>query len=444
MLTDILHSFVQNDLALIGSVGAGCIMIAARLERRSGFVLRAILSYAVVSLWMLLVNYVTPLTIFGLNLDGPARANLRYIGLFVLFGLSVGLMSRASFCQMLYAVTVSYSIQNLATQLFQLTPPAAPAQPPTLLGNLLLLLMLGASFYAYYRCCLSSKSKRQVTNFSNLNSIIMLFLGVGVLAVNIWLDIWLRGYVGNDPMLLKWVIGTSALFSFLTVVLCTSHLRETDYELRISVVNQLLHAERARYEQEKQVHQAINLKCHDIRHQIAALGQEGYRQELAELGNLVSLYDSTPHTHSGALDLVMNIKALACQSQNILLTGLTDGRSIGFMKDSDVYSLFGNILDNAIEAVALLEDPDKRVISLTVSDRNGLLLIEEENFCPSKLVFEEGLPVTTKSDKAYHGFGMQSIFVLTEKYKGSLQVTENDGVFRLSIMLPIPDAQSAP
>lgn len=443
MLGEILLSFLKNDLALVGSVGAGCIMIAGKLERRSGFVYRAILSYAVVSMWMLLVNFVTPRTIFGLIMDNSSRAILRYIGLFILFGLSVGWMSKASFCQMLYAATISYSIQNLVTQFYQLMPLSDPQHFPEVLGRISMALMLCISFYAYYRCCLSSKSKRQVTNFSNLNSIIMLFLGVGVLAINIWLDIWLRGYVGQDPVLLTWVIAMSAIFSFLTGVLSTSHLRETDYEIRIGVANQLLHAERARYEQEKQVHQAINVKCHDIRHQIAALGETGYRKELAELGELVNLYDSTPHTQSSALDLVMNIKALACHSQNILLTSLADGRRIGFMEDSDIYSLFGNILDNAIDAVSRIDDPEKRVISLTVSDRNGLLLIEEENFCHSPLVFEDGLPITTKSNRDYHGFGMQSIRLLTEKYKGSLKVKQDEGVFRLSIMLPIPKEQAA-
>jgi len=113
------------------------------------------------------------------------------------------------------------------------------------------------------------------------------------------------------------------------------------------------------------------------------------------------------------------------------------------MEDSDIYSLFGNILDNAIDAVSRIDDPEKRMISLTVSDRNGLLLIEEENFCHSPLVFEDGLPITTKSNRDYHGFGMQSIRLLTEKYKGSLKVKQDEGVFRLSIMLPIPKEQAA-
>ena len=103
-----------------------------------------------------------------------------------------------------------------------------------------------------------------------------------------------------------------------------------------------------------------------------------------------------------------------------------------------MYALFGNILDNAIEAVSQIADPERRVISLSVRMRAGCLIIEEENFFEGEIRFDDGLPITSKEDKNYHGFGMQSIRMLTERYEGDIQLESDQGIFKLSIMLPVP------
>ena len=105
------------------------------------------------------------------------------------------------------------------------------------------------------------------------------------------------------------------------------------------------------------------------------------------------------------------------------------------MKSADVYSLFGNALDNAIEAVMKLQDKSKRVIGLKVYSVGGLVTVNIKNFYQGKIDLNaEGLPATTKSDKAYHGYGMKSIHMIVEKYDGNLSVQTKDEVFNLNIL----------
>ena len=59
------------------------------------------------------------------------------------------------------------------------------------------------------------------------------------------------------------------------------------------------------------------------------------------------------------------------------------------MSESDIYSLFNNILDNAVEAVLRIQDPEKRIILLTVLSRNHFLFIHEENYCEEDLAFHK-------------------------------------------------------
>ena len=102
-----------------------------------------------------------------------------------------------------------------------------------------------------------------------------------------------------------------------------------------------------------------------------------------------------------------------------------------------VYALFGNILDNAIEAVMNVDDRDKRCINLHVTRKSGIIAISSDNYFQGELAFTaDGLPKTTKAADGNHGFGMKSIRALAESYGGMLYVTADDHIFRMSIVIP--------
>ena len=104
------------------------------------------------------------------------------------------------------------------------------------------------------------------------------------------------------------------------------------------------------------------------------------------------------------------------------------------MAPADIYALFGNALDNAIEAV---RGAKRRSISLVVRRAMGVVSVSVENYYApdAQPSFEDGLPQTTKADKANHGFGMRSMRAIAERYGGTLVARAEDGVFHLDIML---------
>ena len=119
-------------------------------------------------------------------------------------------------------------------------------------------------------------------------------------------------------------------------------------------------------------------------------------------------------------------------------TCVADGRQLSFLDPIDLYTLFGNALDNAIENVRKLPQVERRVISLTVFEKPGLSVIQLENYYDGELRFQDGLPVTSKADREDHGFGMRSIRSLAEKYGGSISIDGENSIFLLSITLPHP------
>lgn len=212
-------------------------------------------------------------------------------------------------------------------------------------------------------------------------------------------------------------------------------------ELELSFLEQMLEEEKKQYHMAKDTIDIINLKCHDLRHQIRRLrtGSENVNKEsLREIENAVRIYDSAVHTGNDALDVILTEKSLLCEKEDILLTCIADGAKIGFLPSGDIYALFGNALDNAIEAVRHLADTGRRSISVNVHSQGQLLSIHVENYYDGELQFRDDLPVTNKEDKAYHGFGMRSMQLIAQKYDGYLAVGAKANVFQLDIVIPIP------
>ena len=149
----------------------------------------------------------------------------------------------------------------------------------------------------------------------------------------------------------------------------------------------------------------------------------------------IDIYDSIEKTGNQALDIILTEKSFYCQKNGILLSCLADGRQLSFMDDADIYSLFGNLLDNAIRAALPLE-PDLRVISLTIRAERGLLSIHSHNYYQGTVGLEHGLPLTTNEDKTIHGFGVKSMNMIVEKYGGTISFQPGDGVFNLNMLFP--------
>lgn len=102
----------------------------------------------------------------------------------------------------------------------------------------------------------------------------------------------------------------------------------------------------------------INRKCHDLKYQIHNLSditdETEKREYLQELERDIMIYDVSLQTGNRALDVVLMEKGLFCKNHEIQWSCMVDGSRMNFMKAEDIYGIFGNALDNAIEAVSRL------------------------------------------------------------------------------------------
>ena len=185
----------------------------------------------------------------------------------------------------------------------------------------------------------------------------------------------------------------------------------------------------------------VDQKYHDLKHQIHLLRSEVTSEEkiayLDQMEEDVKGYEARNRTGNRGLDAVLTTKSLQCQDQDICLTCVADGQALDFMSPMDISALFGNALDNAIEGVKKLSDPEKRLIHVSVARQKSFLRIRVENCYEGELQYENGALATTKQDKRYHGLGMKSMKRIVEKYNGSMTISTKDGWFELRILFPV-------
>ena len=204
----------------------------------------------------------------------------------------------------------------------------------------------------------------------------------------------------------------------------------------VNTYKELLHQEREQYKLSKRNIELINIKCHDLKHQIAALRENASADYIAEVEKAVTFYDASVKTGSDVLDVLLREKLLQCEAEKIVLTCSIQGEHISFMDPMDIYSLFGNLLSNAIEAARKLTDPNKRLITLNARHVGEMTFIHAENYLEGELSFENGLPVTTKKDKENHGFGVRSMRRTAEKYHGEMTISAKEGKFMVDFFFP--------
>lgn len=210
-------------------------------------------------------------------------------------------------------------------------------------------------------------------------------------------------------------------------------------QLEQESMEQLIHISESQQKSTKEAIDIINIKCHDLKHQIQALGRMSEEKEreayIKEIKDAVFIYDAVYHTGNSSLDYVLREKTLISGEYNIKFSIMADGSLLDFMHSADIYALISNAIDNAFESV-IKEPEEKRIVSLQIKKQGKMILIHLENWCSSQPEFVDGLPITGKSDKNYHGFGVRSIRYITEKYNGEVMMRVQNNIFYLDIMFP--------
>ncbi len=226
-------------------------------------------------------------------------------------------------------------------------------------------------------------------------------------------------------------------------ILYAYHLQRVELQMRheLETIDAILRSQYVQYQQSRESIDLINRKYHDLKHQIAALRAEPDAARRAawldEMESDIIAYEAQNKTGNQVLDVLLTGKSLYCQKHGIRLTTVADGTALEGVSPMDLCTLVGNALDNAIESVRKIADREKRLIHVSVARQKSFVLLRFENCYEGELRFEDGLPVTTKADANYHGYGLKSIRRTAQKYGGTVTVNTRKNWFELKVLLPL-------
>jgi len=142
-----------------------------------------------------------------------------------------------------------------------------------------------------------------------------------------------------------------------------------------------------------------------------------------------------------AFDSIINFKLKDVLSHNINLQTKIFVPPELSIDVSDVVTILGNLLDNAFDAVVKVED---REIRLTVEANKGNLFIKVENTFDGMVKYTESKDQTkkiiaTRKKGDNHGYGLKNIRNSVEKYNGYVEITHEDNVFSVMILMYVEE-----
>ena len=411
-----------------------------KLERRRLFWVRLPLCVAAV----LLISW-----LFPIPTTNALYMSFMFFCIFLSTVLAGFVLFKESPLKIIYSMVAAYTVQHLAYEGYNIVQTLMGRAnagfygddefklfPNPLFGVLYFCIFLVVYFFA--TVLLGRKIERGEK--LRISSSYIFVFAILIFAVDIILNavvVYHIAPLGNKLYLS--IVGVYNIVCCIVVLLLMFEVSKR-YRLQdaLHAVNLLRRHEREQYRESKENIALINMKCHDLKHQVRDIGTKSALSEDAvkEIENLIQIYDAALRMGNEALDVIITEKMLSCNKNGIKLSCIVDGKSLSFMREDDIYSLFGNLIDNAVDAVLSLEE-SKRVISLKVREVGTMLSVNVHNYYEHKIEFEDGLPVTTKQDKAYHGYGMKSVKYICNKYGGDLSIMAADNVFNINILFPV-------
>lgn len=185
------------------------------------------------------------------------------------------------------------------------------------------------------------------------------------------------------------------------------------------------------YKERKKTHEYKNhMNC------IAGMLKEGEIKEAEEyVSGITGDLKKDPNlidTNNIAVNIVLNSKYQEAVNKNIMVILQVNDLSNIKIKNEDIVVILANMLNNAIEACEKLKVNKKIWIKLVDEDKMTVISIKNT----SEQRFLNKVLITTKSNKIEHGFGIENIREITNKYGGSDHIKQESGIFIFTIIFP--------
>lgn len=179
---------------------------------------------------------------------------------------------------------------------------------------------------------------------------------------------------------------------------------------------------------------------HDFRNHLYVISERIRRSEYDEaisyidkIGGCAEEASSIVVAENEILATILTVKKMICKNKEIEFEHEITCGPI-HIEDMDLNTVVSNLLDNAIEASEKCELNQRKIV-FKIKDVKQFLAIECSNTCKMKQAGKKHIFQTTKDNKDEHGYGIENIKEIVEKYGGQAEFTCEAGIFHVKIMI---------
>lgn len=189
-------------------------------------------------------------------------------------------------------------------------------------------------------------------------------------------------------------------------------------------------------QQEQKYNKTIQI-LHDVNKHIKTIEQlyvngvvENAVEYTRQIESMLQPLIPVKYTGNPILDILLTDKAAVMAEKSIKFKIKVDNVDLNFIEPIDVTTIFGNLLDNSIEACEELKS--NKAIFVSIRVYHEIVSIRMENSCKA-VKWKNGLPISSKGKN--RGIGLLNVRQSIEKYDGNMKLKSEDGRFIVSIIL---------
>ena len=209
-------------------------------------------------------------------------------------------------------------------------------------------------------------------------------------------------------------------------------------EFQIAMMKQQESMQFEYYEMQREKYGRSIEVLHDVSKHIRSieeLHQAGMEDEAMEytrqIGGILKPLVPEEYSDNPMLNILLADRKQAAESIGIRFVVKVESTGLGFIEPVDVTTLFGNLLENAMQAV--LKCSGERYIKVHIKNYNEMLSIRIENSVEKEVKIKNGRPVSAGGKGT--GIGCLNVQRCVEKYGGSVLYKNGDGKFYSDVIL---------
>jgi len=214
------------------------------------------------------------------------------------------------------------------------------------------------------------------------------------------------------------------------------------YENELRLLNLRLSEQLRHQEDIMSASDELRRRRHDFRHYLAVLKDYNQNGKTKEIDQLIdeqlqvkSVLPDKIFCENAAINAVLSYYHAASEEQGISTELHVEFPTTppGNLSENELCVIFGNLLENAIEACAYIDDASKRFIVLKANIHMSTYVISMENSFDGNLRMENNQFFSRKRDEI--GIGLMSIKGIARNRKGEAYFTGEGNIFRSHIYL---------